>query len=100
MRASVIPSAKYSWPASPERFSKGRTAMERIWALAEAPLSRQRDKPHTATTIKTSNPPQTTSARRRRELKCDTTALDPLDSGGLSRGAGAEAIDLTSLAKR
>src|SRR5215472_9554873 len=41
VNSSVIPSAKYSWLESPEKLSRGSTAMERIGcAVAErAPLS-------------------------------------------------------------
>src|SRR6266403_2663521 len=36
IRASVKPSTKYSWVASPERFCSGRTAIERIGGTLRA----------------------------------------------------------------
>src|ERR1700730_13457931 len=34
MSASVVPSERYSWLESPEKFSSGSTAIEWIWAAA------------------------------------------------------------------
>ena len=39
IRVSVMPSAKYSWSASPDRFSRGRTAIDRIGHVLEQLLA-------------------------------------------------------------
>src|ERR1039457_6145095 len=45
MSSSVIPSAKYSWVGSFERFSNGRTATERICGPGDAAVRRSRQCP-------------------------------------------------------
>ena len=45
IKASVIPSAKYSCCGSPVRFDKGRTASDRIAGSAGRPISRRRSPP-------------------------------------------------------
>src|ERR1700687_4079916 len=61
MSSSVMPSAKYSWAGSPDRFSRGSTARDRMGAAAERARS-----PWTIFTIAaaTSNRTSTAAAER------------------------------------
>src|SRR5215475_7293422 len=72
INSSVMPSAKYSWAGSPERFARGRTAMDSIRADGLCDLSRQASQ---IQTVAASNMSNRASAMNIRRLLGGTTVL-------------------------
>src|ERR1700758_3629929 len=81
INSSVIPSAKYSWEESPERFSRGRTAIDRILA-AEVDACLPRLRFISSSTASTASADATRMNRHRGRT-------DVGDRGATGGGAGA-----------
>ena len=83
MRASVIPSAKYSWAGSPERFSSGSTTRERTGAPSTAPPKKPRAAgPETMSSVVTA---ATESEAHAVRLRCARGSIRETGASGTDR---------------